>query len=783
MNKQCKNIVFLFLCILIVISCNTKKYLGSGETYLEKSEIVYEEALSNKNSALVKDQLPQLILLQPNSGFLWIPRRWFYFKDKELQKDNWYWNFINNNLSERPAIVEKSILERTTRSMQEYLYTKGYLDATVDYSVDTGKYNSTVTYHIYPEELHTIDSLVLASSDTALLKVIKKHRQQKYLHKGAPIDKGLYQQEVGSIVQIARNNGYPQFFSNYVDLLAVDTTNDRNLVQITILTPSNEDHHIRYRVGEVSIHPALTIENTQDTLIDQIIWKIPLDSYTVKVNYLQEKIKLEPGSIYSKRDYDNTLQNINAFDIYRFPTSRTNYDTINQLVNYSIFLHKDSLYALSRALEVFYSDISNVNNQLIGLSGSVQFSNRNLFGGGEVFSANTEGSFELGLNNLSNASANSYNFSLGFGLRLPRFAKYPILYDIADLIAPDAAFISKFKNYAQTSHTIEYQFTRRESFYTYNSINARSGYLYRPDENTSIELNHFGINFWSPDIEPRFDAIIGDNILFRRRFSQRFITGLLLKDISYEKKKPPNAFNESYRFFSNFETSGLEVMAIERVAKLANAKVPFSIPTGEEEFITFSKYIRSEVEGSYHRVLNDNESIAARATAGIGLGLDPEGLPYIKQFNVGGPYSIRAWPLRALGPGSFHVDQSFRENRLPFYQTGDFKFEANFEYRFHITWILEGAFFVDIGNVWNLDDDNPDYNLQWDSYKQLAIGSGTGLRFKFPFEVTARLDLGYPIRYPYEIRGGRWIFDQDFESTNESIWQPLTFNFAIGYPF
>lgn len=672
-------------------------------------------------------------------------------------------------------------MERTSSSMQEYMYTKGYLDAQITYSVDTGRYYSEVSYHVHPGDIYEIDSLIITSRDSTLLRVIKENRKEKFLYEGAPIDKALYNQEVSAIVSIARNNGYPQFYTNYVDLLALDTANNKNVVQITILNPADKDHHPRYAFGEVTVHPDKSENETQDTIINRIHWKSPLDQYTVDVRYLEDKIRIRPGSIYSKEDYDNTLQSINTFDIYRFPTSKIHYDTTNLKVDYDILLHRNDRYREAYDLELFYSDISNVNN-LLGLSGSVLLNDRNAFGGGEVLSGNMEGSFELGLTNAANQSANSYNFSVGAGLRIPRFSKYPIVYDVANWVAPESELLANFKQNAQIRHTLEYQFTRRVSFYTYNSINAISGYLYNPTDRMSIELNHLGINYWIPTIEPAFDEIIGENIFFRRRFSQRLITGFLFKDFILEYTKPSNTFGESYRFVGNFETSGLEVMAVEQLVSLAGVGIPFKIGSGDNP-LTFSKFLRTEVDGMYHRQLNEREAIAVRLTSGIGVSMDIEGLPYIKQFHVGGPYSIRAWPLRALGPGSFRPDSSFLEKGLPFYQTGDFKFEANFEYRFDIAWIIEGGLYLDVGNVWNLNDENANYNIQWDSYKQLAIGTGFGMRFKFPFDVTARIDLGYPIHYPYVIRGSKWIFEQDFSSPDQSYWEPLTFNFAIGYPF
>ena len=74
-------------------------------------------------------------------------------------------------------------------------------------------------------------------------------------------------------------------------------------------------------------------------------------------------------------------------------------------------------------------------------------------------------------------------------------------------------------------------------------------------------------------------------------------------------------------------------------------------------------------------------------------------MPYSEQFYIGGANSIRA-TIRSLGPGSYRPPTDDRNGYLD--QTGDFKLEANIEYRFGIMGRLNGAVFLDAGNIWLL---------------------------------------------------------------------------------
>ena len=113
-------------------------------------------------------------------------------------------------------------------------------------------------------------------------------------------------------------------------------------------------------------------------------------------------------------------------------------------------------------------------------------------------------------------------------------------------------------------------------------------------------------------------------------------------------------------------------------------------------------------------------------------------------------------------------------------QVGDIKLEGNFEYRFKIFWKLEGAFFIDAGNIWAIreEDDREGALFEWNRfYKEIAVDTGLGIRFDFNFFLL-RFDFGLKLRDPELPEGKRWI------PTNRSIVSnDLKFNFGIGYPF
>ena len=164
-----------------------------------------------------------------------------------------------------------------------------------------------------------------------------------------------------------------------------------------------------------------------------------------------------------------------------------------------------------------------------------------------------------------------------------------------------------------------------------------------------------------------------------------------------------------------------------------------------------------------------------RLFAGVGVPyLNSTVLPYVEQFFSGGAYSIRGFTSRSLGPGSFYDSESTYID-----QSGDVKLEGNLEYRFGISKVMKGAVFLDAGNIWlvNEDENRPGSKFEFDSfYRQLAVGTGVGLRFDFNFFVL-RTDLGFPIRTPYVVDDSNWLIGSG------KVFSNSMFYLAIGYPF
>ena len=203
--------------------------------------------------------------------------------------------------------------------------------------------------------------------------------------------------------------------------------------------------------------------------------------------------------------------------------------------------------------------------------------------------------------------------------------------------------------------------------------------------------------------------------------------------------------------------------------------------TGTYAFLRqpFAQYIRADFDLRYNYRFNTVASMVYRGFFGIGIPYgNSKALPFEKQYFSGGSNGIRAWQVRTLGPGSFSTP---RDSVTFINQTADIKLEANAEYRFKLFWILEGAVFVDAGNIWTYKDDPARPGAQFKLnkfYKDIAIGTGAGLRFDFQF-VIGRLDFGMKVRDPSLTGGSKMIvLNRPYNFRDD-----FTMVIGIGYPF
>jgi outer membrane protein assembly factor BamA len=144
-------------------------------------------------------------------------------------------------------------------------------------------------------------------------------------------------------------------------------------------------------------------------------------------------------------------------------------------------------------------------------------------------------------------------------------------------------------------------------------------------------------------------------------------------------------------------------------------------------------------------------------------------IPFSKSFFAGGSNDNRAWTAYNLGPGRSDNNNEFNEANL--------KIALSLEHRYKLFGNLNGAFFIDAGNIWNVLDDVKDPKAMFTGFKSLndiAVGTGIGLRYDFDFFIL-RFDTGFKAYNPTYSIENRWFRDFNFGNA--------VYNIGLNYPF
>ena len=185
--------------------------------------------------------------------------------------------------------------------------------------------------------------------------------------------------------------------------------------------------------------------------------------------------------------------------------------------------------------------------------------------------------------------------------------------------------------------------------------------------------------------------------------------------------------------------------------------------------LTYSQYIKTEFSYTNNWLINSNSLIAFRGYFGIVVMFDTSKVPFSKSFFAGGSNDNRAWAAYDLGPGSSDNNNEFNEANM--------KLAFSLEYRYKLFGKLNGAFFTDAGNIWNVFDDVTERKASFNDFKSLkdlALGAGFGLRYDFDFFIL-RLDMGLKTYNPILEAKDRWFTDFSL--------QKAVFNIGLNYPF
>ncbi len=675
---------------------------------------------------------------------------------------------LAEKIGEKPSFVDSNQISLSTRRLSDYYFSKGFLNNKVSFEVVPKKVlkkRAKVIYNVELNDFHKINSLEYNATSRDIEQIIKNNEAAKMLKVGQRLQFDIIENERNRITALLRDNGFYYFNSAYVDF-QVDTNQNpfKADLLVNIRNKKNYEPHLQQSIEQVIVK--IGKGEVTDTL-DYNGLVFLEKGYFVKPLILSKNIVFRPGDLYNASRVQKTYSNLLGMGLFNFVTIkfRPSPTDSSEKIIAEIELQPAVRHVFIWEPQAIFSDqrtsVQVTENLNAGIVNNITFSTRNVFGGAESFNLSALTAFETQIASSGDNSFNNFRQSVTAEYILP------------SLVYFERKRFSEVFTRKSTKVDASFLFDRNIN-YTRKVFPLNFTYNFSKD-NFFFGLTPFRISVNKADVDPDFLKLLDVNTQFytTQLLTDNLIMGPTANFYWTNKKESPSAY---WTVRSNpLELSGNVISFYFDL---------FSSNTGinkEVLNIKYAQYTRSDIDVSYNLRLNQYNAIAVKGYTGFGLPFgNSQFLPYERRFFVGGSNSLRAWRPRTIGPGSYSDSTS----NIAVEKTGEIILQSNAEYRFTlINKYLEGALFLDIGNMWNFRENanfkNAEFRLNR-FYKEFAINTGFGVRFDFDYFIF-RMDWGIALHDPTYQENKRWVI-KDFFS-DKWLNNNTAFNFAVGYPF
>jgi hypothetical protein len=700
----------------------------------------------------------------------------------------------------RPPVFDSNHIYTSIRFMEGYLKSEGYYRSRVDtftVDIDTAtrkkkqQYRVNNTFYVTAGKVLRVDTVEYAFQNPELQMLAFTSKPAAVVKKGGIYTQQTVGQDLDRLASIYRQNGFLRITKNVL-LGEVDTTDqslisfDTDPVEVQLLAQRRldsptvkiklmqrpgvgESYFKKYLIDSVVFYPETNVRDNVDSLIRDTTFKVFDTGREIFINQkfglfenrlIRRGNYLLPGRVYNEKNYFRTLNGFAQMGPWQQADIRTflhHTDSLSK-VSFHFFLYPAKRQSFQIDLEGSQNNSvsgSLLTGQFFALSLIGTHRHKNILRRGTQ--STTTGRIGFELNNAKSSGQpglfQSFITGVNQSFSIPRLI-WPFRYADTRQLDNRRTIINFGAYYAD-----RFEFFEQISFSGNITWEARLG------------KNNLSLSF------PVFESV------------QINETDSLIKVIQENPSllysfTPGNILSTRARF-----ERGLAYPKHPRNSGLLRTSAEITVPGSYELFNEkFFQFLRTEMQ-FIHQYTMAKSSLHMRLLGAVGwnTGAPKEAtLPFFRQFVSGGNMNMRAWGLRQLGLGnSLAADTAGYTDRF-----GDIQLELNFEHRFKIARLLgyniNGAFFIDIGNIWNhypASDGLGDLRFKT-LYRDLAMGIGTGIRWDFSYLVI-RLDRGFKLKDPVR-KGDGWLKEWEWSSKNRlgtNERSNVALQFGIGYPF
>ncbi len=767
-----KYICLIAMIAMVLSSCSVSRHLPEGGYLLDEVKV-----LSGENTAVVSSLKAQ-VRQQPNIrtfGLVRLPLAVYSLSGK---RDHLL-NRILRNVGEAPRVYNDALTQKSCDMMEQTLVNQGYLKAEVESETTFHRHRAKVNYYAHPGRQYHVASINYVCIDSVIRECVIADSVNSAIRIGMPFDANVLNGERTRLALLLQSEGYYGYKKEYITYIADTARNSSDIhlaVHIRSGMFSNESKDgvrsytpwKRYKVDGVKylMYPSSFAYRSSYVFPDTI--NIGKESFLYEnkppfrfstVRYASHMV---PGAIYDVNDVKRSYTSYGRLRALKY--TNINFVEINDST-LDCYITLNPAKKASMSAEV---DFTNTAGD-VGVSASLSFTHRNLFHGSETFMVKFRGAYENITHLTDYESGRFLEYGVDMGLNFPRF------------IAPFIRDEVQRRSMATTQLDLQYNAQTRPEF-DRNVFSASWSYLWNSNRQIRHRFDLLGINYVAV---PRKDQYFIDNYLnqynsmnsiMKFNYEDLFIfrTGYDFYYTSPNAGVTKNYFDVSHSVRASVETSGNLLYLLSNTLKFEKDSI------GQYHIfnLAYAQYLKTDLAWTMNMNLGRRNNLLFHIEAGVAY---PYGnsrmLPFEKRYYAGGANGVRGWAVRGLGPGRY-VSRNGTIDYIN--QSGDIKLDLSLEYRMHMFWKLDGAAFVDAGNIWTMYEysDQPGGVFQWSEfYKQIAVAYGFGVRLDLNFLVL-RLDAAMKAVNPVYIEG-----PLRYPVVRPQFRRDFAWHFAVGYPF
>ena len=662
-----------------------------------------------------------------------------YVRQKEKPK---LFSLFRNPFSRKPVIYDTLQARLSCQDLMTAMQNEGYMNADVSLYTKTKGKKLMVTYLLHPGQPFLIGKVNYDIQDEGIQQLLHLDQtDNQQIKPGMRFTVETLDNERKRIAGLLSDNGYFRFNKDFIHFTA-DTVMGCKDIALTLQlrkyksnSNSPEVDHTRYLIRDV-----LFQSNDSDRI------------------HLRKQVLLNATAIKAGRPYDasalqRTYNNFARLQAVKYTNIKFAEVPDTNLLDCHIQISTNKPSTIS-----FQPEGTNTAGDL-GAAASITYTNRNLFHGSEQLSIEFRGAYEA-ITGLEGYQDQNYTeFSVETKLVFPRF------------LAP---FLSKSFRRRQTASSewaVSWNFQNRPEFHRRVFSSAWRYRWSEPKHHLNYRFDLLDLNYvYMPWISSTFKRDYLDNAENRNAILRYNYEDIFIMKAGFTVSYTDGV--DAVR--ANFESAGNLLNGVSK---------GFGFKTNSQGQhtlfnIAYAQYVKLDFDYTHLFQFDKRNALALHAGLGVAY---PYGnstvLPFEKRYFSGGANSVRGWSVRELGPGKFKGT----DGRIDFInQTGDVKLDLNAEYRSSLFWKLQGALFIDAGNIWTLRNyaEQPGGQFKFtEFYKQIAASYGMGLRLNFDYFIL-RFDVGMKAINPaYESEKEHWsIF-------HPKLSRDFDFHFAVGLPF